>query len=182
MVRGDLKENRCQYHTVSVMLLMIISVTCTNVKGGDCMVVRQYELVRESVKDWKYNAKIENDNGVADFLKNCMKIGNKDRECFIVISLNAKGNVTGVAVESTGCLTSSIVHPREIFKQAILSNACSVILAHNHPSGDVTPSADDIQTTGRLEKAGEILGIRVLDHVIVGGESHYSFKKGGLIC
>jgi DNA repair protein RadC len=101
-----------------------------------------------------------------------------DREKFIVLLLNAKHIPIGVNTVSVGSLTASIVSPREVFKPAIVGNAAAVLLAHNHPSGDPAPSPEDIELTKRLRDAGELLGIRVLDHVILGDGRHYSFHRG----
>ena len=97
--------------------------------------------------------------------------------------LDGKNRVTAVHLVSQGSLSQSIVHPRETFKSAVLANAAAVILVHNHPSGDVTPSREDAEITRRLKEAGELLGIRVLDHLIVDTESgHYtSFTSQGLL-
>ena len=108
-------------------------------------------------------------------------IGNADREHFIVLLLNTKNNVTGLHTVSIGHLSASIVHPREVFKAAILGNAAKMMLAHNHPSGNPQPSQEDIVTTKRLCEAGELLGIEVIDHVIVGHENYYSFKQEGML-
>lgn len=109
-------------------------------------------------------------------------IDDADREKFIVISLDTKNQPTHVEICSIGSLNSTIVHPREVFKSAIISNAATIILAHNHPSGKLQPSAEDKILTERLKEAGEIIGIRVLDHVIVGNtEEYYSFKEHNLI-
>ena len=101
----------------------------------------------------------------------------EDRENFLVISLDTKNHINGI---STGTLNSSLVHPREVFKMAILNNSNSIIIAHNHPSGDTEPSNEDIKVTDRLVECGKILGIEVLDHIIV-GEGYYSFKEKGKI-
>ena len=82
---------------------------------------------------------------------------------------------------SVGSLSASIVHPREVFKFAILANAASIVLAHNHPSGDTTPSSEDVELPRRLRDAGELLGIAVLDHVVVTEWTYLSFRKRGLI-
>jgi DNA repair protein RadC len=74
-----------------------------------------------------------------------------------------------------------LVHPREVFKVAMLANAACVVLAHNHPSGDPTPSPDDVALTDRLVRAGELLGVKVLDHLILGDEAYYSFKEKGMV-
>ena len=102
-----------------------------------------------------------------------------DREKFIVLLLNAKHIPIGVNTVSVGSLTASIVSPREVFKPAIVGNAAAVLLAHNHPSGDPAPSPEDIELTKRLRDAGELLGIRVLDHVILGDGKYYSFVDAG---
>lgn len=102
-------------------------------------------------------------------------------EVFSMLCLDAKGNIVGFHEVSHGDLTSSIVHPREIYKRALLNGAYGVIFAHNHPSGDVTPSSEDISTTKRLCEAGEILGIQVMDHIILGQENHLSFRADGLL-
>ena len=105
-----------------------------------------------------------------------------DREHMVVMCLNTKNQVNRIESISIGSLNSSIVHPREIYKSAILSNAASIILGHNHPSGDPNPSREDIEVTKRLVEAGNILGIEVLDHVIVGDtDRFYSLKQEGLI-
>lgn len=102
-------------------------------------------------------------------------------EHFVVVFLDARNHVSGAQTVSVGSLNSSIVHPREVFRLAIEHGAASIILGHNHPSGDTTPSSDDIQLTTRLAKAGELLGIAVMDHVIIGSEGYLSFKERGIM-
>ena len=104
----------------------------------------------------------------------------REREHFWVLGLNAKNTVKFVYLVSLGSLTASICHPRETFRQAIVHGTCSIILAHNHPSGDTKPSQEDILLTRRLVQGGELLGIKVLDHVII-GDDHFSFRESGLI-
>jgi DNA repair protein RadC len=94
-------------------------------------------------------------------------IGNQDREGFYAIHLNVRNRVIGVEEVSKGSMTGVEVHPREVFKAAILNNAAAMIIAHNHPSSDPTPSVQDIELTRRLVESGKMLGISVLDHVIV---------------
>jgi DNA repair protein RadC len=101
-----------------------------------------------------------------------------DREEFVVVLLDAKHRPIGVNTVSIGSLTASIVHPREVFKPAIAGSSAALLLAHNHPSGDPAPSAEDVELTKRLREAGELLGIRVVDHVILGDSRHYSFHRG----
>src|SRR6266852_264500 len=108
-------------------------------------------------------------------------LANVDREHFVIILLNQKNRVIGVNTVSVGSLTASIVHPREVFKGAILANAASIICGHNHPSTDCQPSREDRAITTRLVEAGKLLGISILDHVIIGGEGRYfSFADEGL--
>ncbi len=114
-----------------------------------------FQVLRERIEDWS-------------------------REHFLVVLLDARHGVRGIETVSVGSLTASIVHPREVFKEAISASAASVIFAHNHPSGDTEASEDDIALTKRLAEAGEIVGINVLDHLIIGGKSFTSFKRLGL--
>jgi len=101
-----------------------------------------------------------------------------DREQFVVCGLDGKHRVIGLNVVSVGTLTLSLVHPREVFKALILMNAAAWLCAHNHPSNDVTPSQEDRALTTRLREAGELLGITLLDHLIL-GEGCYSFADQG---
>ena len=104
-----------------------------------------------------------------------------DREQFIIACLNTKNEPTNISVVSVGTLNKAIVHPREVFKTAILSNAASIMAFHNHPSGETTPSQQDIQLTKRLYEAGELLGIKLLDHLIIGDGSFTSLKEKGYL-
>lgn len=109
---------------------------------------------------------------------------NLKKEVFISILLDAKNrliNEREYDKVSEGTLTSSLIHPREAFKEAIRESAASVIFVHNHPSGDPTPSQDDIFITERLKKAGEIIGITVIDHIIIGDGKYVSLKERGLL-
>jgi DNA repair protein RadC len=102
-----------------------------------------------------------------------------DREQFRVVNLNTRNQVLAVDIVSIGSLTSSPVHPREVFKMPLKRSAASVILCHNHPSGDTKPSEADINVTLRLKEAGKILGIEVLDHLIIGYNNFLSMKEHG---
>ena len=105
----------------------------------------------------------------------------EQKEHFMIIMLNTKHRVIAKKVISIGHLNASLVHPREMFKEAIRRSSAAVILVHNHPSGDLTPSEDDISTTRRLVEAGQLLGIQVLDHIIVGDNRYLSFREKGLL-
>ena len=110
-----------------------------------------------------------------DVFEHCSpKLSSSDREHFMILHLDTKNRVIKDEIVSVGALTGTIAHPREVFKSAIKESAHSVILVHNHPSGDPTPSDEDLKMTERLLEAGEILGIKVLDHVIIGKGAWYS--------
>ena len=104
-----------------------------------------------------------------------------DREHMVLLTLDVKNVVTSISTVSIGSINTSVVHPREVFKTAILSNAASIILAHNHPSGDVTPSKQDINITHRINECGKILGIDLLDHLIIGDDTYTSLKEKGIV-
>jgi len=106
----------------------------------------------------------------------------RDREHFWTLALNTKNRLLRIIEVSVGSLNASIVHPRELFKDAVRVSAASVVVVHNHPSGDPTPSGADIQLTRRLVKAGDVLGIELLDHVVIGdGGAHASLRDLGLM-
>lgn len=105
-----------------------------------------------------------------------------DREHFLTLALNTKNRLLKIIEVSVGSLNASIVHPRELFKDAIRVSSASVVVVHNHPSGDPTPSGADIQLTRRLMKAGDVLGIEVLDHVVIGDAGEFSsLRESGLM-
>ncbi len=105
-----------------------------------------------------------------------------DREKLLVACFNTKNEPVNISVVSIGTLNSSLVHPREVMKTAILSNSNSIMIAHNHPSGGLDPSTEDKNITDRLTKSCEILGIKLLDHIIIGSNDRYfSFKENLLI-
>lgn len=103
-----------------------------------------------------------------------------EQEQFRVVLLNTKNHVIGIEVVSVGGQNASVVHPREVFKEAVRRGASSIILAHNHPSGDPSPSPEDLRVTERLKEAGQLLGIEVLDHLIVGYDRYVSFRAEGI--
>jgi DNA repair protein RadC len=105
----------------------------------------------------------------------------EQREVFLIVLLNARHEITARETISIGSLNASIVHPREVFKPAVLASAASVVLVHNHPSGDPEPSEEDLSITKRLIEVGELLGIGVLDHVIVASRGAVSFRSRQLL-
>ena len=99
----------------------------------------------------------------------------------MALHLDAKNRILCFELISLGSLNQSVVHPREVFKSALLSSAAAMILIHNHPSGDPSPSPEDLKITQRLKEAGELLGIKVLDHLVVGETAYYSFADQGVL-
>ncbi len=109
-------------------------------------------------------------------------LADSDREKFVAVYLNTKNEPTAIHIVSIGTLNASMVHPREVFKGAVLSNAFSMFVAHVHPSGDTTPSTEDKVVTNLLLEAGKIMDIKIIDHIIIGGgDRFYSFKEQGLM-
>jgi len=104
-----------------------------------------------------------------------------DREEFLVVLLDGKNRILGFNQVSVGSLTAALVHPREVFKPAILANATALILVHNHPSGDSDPSPEDRAITERLKQVGELVGIRIIDHVVIGDGAFRSFAEEQLL-
>jgi len=108
----------------------------------------------------------------------------KGKEHFWTMILNGQNVITEIHLIGLGILDGTIIHPREVFRPAVMENALNIVISHNHPSGNVKPSKEDIVMTARLKKAGEILGIKVLDHIIIGNENekgYYSFRERGLM-
>ncbi len=139
--------------------------------------VYHVELVRDRSIKAAPRPSIHNSDDVVAILQE--ELLSSDREKLVCLMLNAKNVIVGMDIVSIGTLTMSVAHPREIFKSAILKNAACIILSHGHPSGDPTPSREDIQLTERIRQAGEILGIKLLDHIIIGENGTFSFRDSG---
>ena len=152
-------------------------------KGGLKMVNISFlnlRVVKETSGRYDVRKKIQSPNDIFNIAQNVIRGNEYAEENLWLITLDTKNNITGIFTVSTGSLNASIVHPREIFKRAVLQNAASIIICHNHPSGDVTPSQEDINTTKRIYEAGKILGIELLDHVIIGDNKYTSLKEKGV--
>ena len=129
------------------------------------------QVVKEKNVLYETN-KINNPSNIVEILR-LFELDKQSEENLIMLALDTKNKVLGYFTISIGTLNSSLVSPREIFKRAMLVNANSIILAHNHPSGDCTPSTEDIQATKRIKECGKILGIELLDHIIIGDYGNY---------
>ena len=144
-----------------------------------CQIKAAIELGRRMKQKEILEVKITSPQDVVGLLIDEMQY--LKQECFKIILLDTKNKVIKVEEISLGTLNSSLVHPREVFVKAIKQHAASIILVHNHPSGDTEPSAEDKNITMRLVEAGELIGISVLDHIIIGRESYLSFKQEKLL-
>ena len=135
--------------------------------------------VREIEYTYEQRPKI---NGMSDVVEAVKPmIADSNKEFFMALYLNTKNGILKQEVISIGSLNANIVHPREIFKTACMISASSIVVAHNHPSGDPTPSRQDIEITKKLFEAGKMMGIELLDHVIIGCDRNYGFKESGIL-
>jgi DNA repair protein RadC len=139
-----------------------------NYKGIRCRVC----LVRENTGD--EIIKINNESDAYELVKD--ELVNSDREMILSIMLTVKNDLIGVETVSIGSITASTTTPRDVFKSAILANAVAIIVCHNHPSGELIPSKNDIEITKQLIAGGELLGIKVLDHLIVSNQGYKSLR------
>jgi DNA repair protein RadC len=145
-------------------------------KAKSCQIIAAIELGKRIAQSRSHKSfSIESPNDVADFLMEEMRYLKK--EYFKVLFLNSKNQITSTEDTSIGNLNSSIVHPREVFRSAIKKGAAAIIVAHNHPSGNPSPSQNDIDITKRLVEAGTLIGIPVLDHLIIGDGVFISLKE-----
>lgn len=150
-----------------------------NVKA--CQIVAMAELFNrfKTLKATKDEFKVTSPKEISNLLVN--EMSNLNQEVLKVILLNTKNVIIGVKDVFKGTLNSSIVHPREIFGEAIKRGSASIIICHNHPSGDPSPSKEDINITIRLKECGTIMGIALLDHIIIGNNKYVSLKEKGII-
>lgn len=143
--------------------------------------IYKIKMVKEDSVEYG-NATVKSPRDITAIACDVMGLHEAAEENFVILCLNTKNKIAGIHTVSVGSLNASIVHPREVFKAALLNNSSGILLIHNHPSGDPEPSREDIETTHRLVNAGNIMGIKVLDHVIIGECNRYtSFKEQGLM-
>ena len=147
---------------------------------GINITLSRIKLVRESSHRYG-NIKSRHVDGPEDAVRIILEVldlENLAQEVFGELLLDVKNNLIGIMEVSRGSLTASIAHPREVYQAALLSGACAnLIIFHNHPSGDPTPSREDIQITKQMKRAGEIIGIPLLDHIIIGDGCHISMRE-----
>ena len=136
-------------------------------------------MVKEKTLQYQYGERVDSPKVLADIFTKF--IGDSDREILALISLNVKNKINAINIVSIGSLNSSIVHPREVFTEAIKNSSASIIICHNHPSGDPTPSNEDINITYRIRDCGKLLGIELVDHIIIGEGTYVSLKEKGIL-
>lgn len=137
------------------------------------------------IKDKDYETEtMRSSSDVYDFLKNKVELNKEPEEVVVMFGLDNKKNIINFSEISRGTINNSLLYPREVYKRALISNAHGIIIAHNHPSGNCYPSIEDKKITGLLKEAGNIIGVDLLDHIIVGEKDYYSFFENNpnLIC
>ena len=137
-------------------------------------------LVKDGTVPTSWDRQLRQSRDVADLM--APVFAGLDREAFFVVLLDGKNRASGINLVSLGSLTAALVHPREVFKPAIAGSAAALVLVHNHPSGDPCPSSEDLVLTRRLCEVGDLVGIRVLDHIVLGHDGAFrSFADEGLL-
>ncbi|NTW56499.1 MAG: DNA repair protein RadC [Chlorobiaceae bacterium] len=147
---------------------------------GMC-VFRQYslKLVKEKAAEYDAPKYVKTSGDIERVCREVLGLHEQAEENLVCFDLNSKNAIVAIRVVSVGTINSSLVHPREVFKGALMSNANSVIIAHNHPSGVSEPSASDHIVTRQIWKAGELLQVQLLDHVVIGHDGYYSYLESG---
>jgi len=142
--------------------------------------IYKYEIFRRKVCEMQEGFKASAPERVAEFLRN-IGLASEEQEHLVALTLDAKNKITGYYTVSIGTADFAVGTNRDLFRKSIILNSLGIILAHNHPSGECEPSSDDISLTRNAKQAGEIIGIKVLDHVIVSESGYYSFVEKRII-
>ncbi|MGS0971918.1 MAG: RadC family protein [Candidatus Izemoplasmataceae bacterium] len=173
------------YQAKSLKALSVLEIEdLTKVKGiGPSKAIQllaAFELGRRMhSENYQKRLKVHNPESIFLYLKDKLEL--KTQENLIGLFLNTKGELIKKETIFVGSLNTSVIHPREIFKEAVKVSAASIVIAHNHPSGDPSPSSQDIEITKRLHQNGLMMDIEVLDHIIVGQNKYFSFKEHGML-
>ncbi|MGI6393154.1 MAG: RadC family protein [bacterium] len=168
-------ENMLEKQGVENMSLENLSKIEGVGKAKACQIMAVFELAKRFFTEPEKTV-VSASSDVAKLLE---KYSSKQQEHFIVVTLDGANNVINVRVVFIGTLNRTTVHPREVFAYALSDRAASIIIAHNHPSGNLEPSVGDILMTQKLKEAGEIIGIEIIDHIILAKKGHYSFQGNG---
>jgi len=142
--------------------------------------IYKYEIFRRKVCEMQEGFKASAPERVAEFLRN-IGLASEEQEHMVALTLDAKNKITGYYTVAIGTADNAAIHFRDVFRRAILLNSLGIILCHQHPSGECEPSSDDIRLTQGAKQAGEIIGIKLLDHVIVSETGYYSFVEKRII-
>ena len=174
----NLPEKALQSHTLQEVMTSPMAIKGVGEKSTEKLM-----MLNELSRRWSMETNpVDTIHGPEDVAHHLWpRYRDETREHFVLVLLNTKNHIIATPVVSIGSLSASVVHPREVFKEAILYSAACMILVHNHPSGDPTPSREDKAVTERLVKCGKIMDIPVLDHVILGRYHFFSFKEKGLM-
>ena len=138
---------------------------------------KRSELIKEKTVDYSTCKKLQSPELIVEALNSLLDLQNMAEEYIYLLTLNTKSDITGIFEISHGTVSNCLVSPREIFSRALMIGATGIILVHNHPSGYPEPSREDMHLTKRLKKAGELIGIELLDHIIIGDKCFISFRK-----
>ena len=139
------------------------------------------KLVKEQGVNYNHNPKVTSPSEVVKVLNTLYDLENEPTENMVMLLLDTKYKIIGSTLISKGTVNASLVSPREVFQQALLGNAVSILIAHNHPSGNPTPSNEDVEVTKRLVKGGKLIGVNLLDHIIIGDNKYLSLKEEGYL-
>ena len=140
----------------------------------------KYRLTLVRDEAYTYEAKVTGPDVLARNIQTIFSLEDNPEEVFVLLAFDTKNNIIGAFEVSHGTVNQTLVHPRDIFKRLLLVNALAFALGHNHPSGSTTPSREDLQLTERLRDASELMGIKLLDHIVLGDEGrYYSLKEHG---
>lgn len=137
-------------------------------------------LVKEKAVNYK-TIRFNNPEEIVEMINSLFRLNLKSEEHIYLLAMDIKCNLIGVFLLSKGTVDATVVNPREIFIRLFLCGASAFVIVHNHPSGDVTPSKDDRLTTKRIQECSDMMGIKFLDHIIVGDDNYFSFQKGGIL-
>lgn len=138
-------------------------------------------LVKENTRNYLLHDSMNSSSKIADLMTDVYELNKQAVEYVYLVALNSKCKVLGVYQVSKGTVNSAILAPREIYMTALMLGAVNIVIVHNHPSGDCTPSNDDIISTNRIKDAGKLIGIELADHVIIGCNRYHSMKEAGTL-
>ncbi len=153
----------------------------TTYKTMLCQDTNHNVLVKDMSTNYPRINRIDNPGAIAEIMRNIFNLDYAAEEYLYMIAVNTKCSPLGFFEVSHGTVNASLINPRELFIRALLTGATSIFLCHNHPSSDSTPSQEDIKVTRRIKEAGDLLGIKLLDHIIIGNSEYFSFKEKNII-